>query len=56
LPSIIPYKWKSKHEFIPLLIPILPILLPLLLIQVTSSWIKSGNMLKVGSLISKLEA
>lgn len=53
-PSVIPYKYKNqKHLRIPGLFLFL-LLFPLVTIQVTRSWIKSGQMIKNGPLIEFL--
>ncbi len=54
LPSMIPYKWKSKKYLIPLGILVLILFLPLVIIQVSISWSKSSEMLKEGGKIESI--
>lgn len=54
LPSIIPYRWKGRYELMFLLIPFLPILLPMVLVQGFLSWRLAGLKLAEGARIDKL--
>lgn len=54
LPSLIPYKWKSKKYLYPLGALLSLFLFPLLLIQLANSWNLSGTMLREGDKIERL--
>lgn len=51
LPSLIPYKWKSKKYLMPLSVLTLILLLPVVLIQISISWRRASRMLKEGDKI-----
>lgn len=55
LPSVLPYRSKSKRWILIMYIPFLPILIIILLIQVTISWQRASNMLKEGDKIPELD-
>ncbi len=54
LPSLIPYKWKSKKYLYPIGAILALFILPLLLLQLSISWNRSGRMLKEGDKIERL--
>lgn len=54
LPSLIPYKWKSKKYLYPLGALLAVFILPVLFLQLSISWRRSGKMLNEGDKIERI--